>query len=138
MTITGFDHYTVRCADLAASRRFYAEALGLNVADRPGSSVPAAIVSVGDVQVAHLFQATPDQEAVFARMAATDPKAAAWRTGRLQHVGFWATGIAAMRARLQGIGVPFRERTLPDKHQFVLRGPDEVEIEVNFPLSEVP
>ncbi len=138
MTLNTFDHYTVRCADLQASWRFYADVLGLTVVERPGAAMPAAIVSIGDVQVVHMFQATPEQDAVFAKLAPIDAATAEWRTGRLHHVGFWATGIAAFRTRLQQHSVAFRERTLLDKHQFVFRDPDEIEIEVNFPLSELP
>jgi len=138
MTLNAFDHYTVRCDDLEGSWRFYEQALGLTVVERPGAAMPAAIVSVGGVQVAHLFQATAEQDAVFAKLAPVDAATAEWRTGRLHHVGFWATGVAAFRTRLQKYGVPFRERALPDKYQFVLRDPDDIEIEVNFPLSELP
>lgn len=138
MTLNAFDHYTVRCADLQASWRFYQQVLGLEVVERPGAAMPAAIVSVDGVQVVHMFQATPEQDSVFAKLAPTDAATAEWRTGRLHHVGFWATGIAAFRARLQQHSVTFRERTLPDKHQFVFRDPDEIEIEVNFPLAELP
>ena len=99
--------------------------------------MPAAIAHIGDVQVVHLFQATSEQDAVFGRMTPPDAEAASWLTGRLQHVGFWATDIGGMRARLQDQSVAFRERTLPDKHQFVLRDPDGIEIEVNFLLSEL-
>ena len=136
--ITGFDHYTVRCADLEASWRFYEEVLGLSVATRPGVAVPAAIASIGDVQVVHLFQATPEQDAVLGPVSAvTDPQASAWRTGRVQHVGFWAKDVEDMRARFADHQVPYRERRMADKHQYVVYDPDAVEIEINFPLTEV-
>ena len=56
MSLTAFDHYTVSCSDLDATWRFYQDALGLKVTDRPGFPVKAAIVWIGDVQVVHLFQ----------------------------------------------------------------------------------
>lgn len=137
MTINAFDHYTIRAADLKASWRFYEKALGLRCEARAGASATAARIFIGDVEVVNLFQATPEQEAIFSRMAPPDAEAENWRTGGLQHVGFWATGIVAMRARLEDKGVPFRERTLPDKTPFVLKDPDGIEIEVNFPFSEL-
>lgn len=136
MPITAFDHYTVRCADIDVSRRFY-EALGLRVADRPYPGTKAATVSIGETQVVHLFQATPEMEAIFARLAPTDEETARWRTGRLHHVEFWATGLAQMRERLTQAGVPFRERTLADKHQLSLTDPDGVQVGLNFPLAEL-
>ncbi len=138
MGINAFDHYTLRSADLQKAWKFYEEVLGLTVVARPGTQMPAAIVSIGDVQVVHMFQATAAQDAIFARMAATDDETAQWRTGRLHHVGFWATGVPAFRETLQRHSVPFREHTLPDKYQFVFHDPDQIEIEVNFPLSERP
>lgn len=137
MTMTAFDHYTVRTADLQKSWRFYEEILGLDVVEREGAAVPAAIVSVAGTQVVHLWQATPEQDAVFARQEPKDEETAAWRTGRVQHVGFWATGITNMREKLTLNGIAHREITRPDKHQFIIHDPDGLEIEVNFPLAEL-
>jgi len=136
MPINAFDHYTVRSADVDASWRFYEQALGLNVRRREGFPVPAFIVSIGDREVVHVFQASPEMEAVFARMAPRDDETAQWRTGRLHHVEFWATGVTEMRARLAAAGVAFRERTLPDKHQLNLTDPDGIQVGINFPLAE--
>ncbi|MEK7215319.1 MAG: VOC family protein [Chloroflexota bacterium] len=137
MTITAFDHYTVRCRDLRASWLFYEQALGLRAEERLGASAPGARVYIGELEVVNLFQASPEQEAIFRRLVPPDDEAAQWPTGRLQHVGFWAKGVEALRTRLTANAVAFRERTLADKHQFFLHDPDGVEIEVNFPLSEV-
>ena len=136
MPISAFDHYTVRSADVDASWRFYEQALGLNVRRREGFPVPAFIVSIGDREVVHVFQASPEMEAVFARMAPRDDETAQWRTGRLHHVEFWTTGVTEMRARLAAAGVAFRERTLPDKHQLNLTDPDGIQVGINFPLAE--
>ncbi|HWO72192.1 MAG TPA: VOC family protein [Dehalococcoidia bacterium] len=138
MPLTGFDHYTVRASDLQRTWRFYEEVLGLRVEKREGGSAPGCIAYVGDAQIAHIFQATPEQEAVFSRIQYPDEETRSWPSGRLQHVGFWATGVPEFRARLQANNVPFRERAMPDKYQFALRDPDGLEIEVNFPLSEAP
>jgi hypothetical protein len=59
-----------------------------------------------------------------------------WQTGRLQHVEFWASGLSAMRARLKGAGIPFTERTLPDKQQVNVRDPNGIAIGMNFPLTD--
>src|SRR4051794_606522 len=80
MTIVAFDHLTLRCADLPTSWRFYADVLGLRVAERTGISIPAAIVYLGDQQLLHLFQATPDLQTIFERLAPPDAEAAAWGT----------------------------------------------------------
>ena len=137
MAIQAFDHYTIRSRDLDATSRFYEQALGLNVRPRLDRPIPGAVVSIGELEVVHLFQATPEQDSVFARMEPSDEATAAWRTGRLHHVEFWANGLSQVRERLTAAGVAFSERTLPDKHQLSLRDPDEVQIGLNFPLGEL-
>jgi catechol 2,3-dioxygenase-like lactoylglutathione lyase family enzyme len=137
MTIEAFDHYTIRANDLEATWRFYAEVLGFRVEQRANFPGKAAVVWIGDSQVVHVFQASDEMQAVFARLAAPDEATRQWRTGRLQHVGFWATDHWAMKSRFDRHGVPYRESTLPDKHQLVVHDPDEIEIEINFPLAEL-
>lgn len=136
MPITDWDHYTVRSKDAAASWAFYEQALGLNVRKREGFPVPAFIVSIGQREVVHVFQASPEMEAVFARMPSAE-QLEGWNTGRLHHVEFWATDVAAVRDRLAAHGVSVQERTLPDKHQLHLSDPDGIQVNLNFPLSEV-
>jgi len=137
MPITAFDHYTVRCADLDASWAFYRDAIGLRVEPRPmPSGIRAAIAYLDGEWLAHLFQATPEQDAIFSRMEPRDAEMAEWRTARLHHVALRATGAAEMRARLQQHGAAFRDRTLGDRYQIMVDDPDGVELEINFPASE--
>jgi catechol 2,3-dioxygenase-like lactoylglutathione lyase family enzyme len=138
MPIDAFDHYTLRCADLQASWRFYADVLGFRVTQRPGMNIPAAIVYLGDMMLIHLFQAAPEMEVIFARLQAPDAEAARWGTGRLHHIAFQAHGLAEMRQRLTGSGIAFTELTLPMKHLVLLKDPDNVEIELAFELAELP
>jgi len=136
VTITGWDHYTLRCEDLSASWRFYAEVLGLRVVERPGMPVPAAIVYLGNMMLIHLFQATPEQEAAFAELPGPDAR---WATGRLHHVALQARGLSAIRERLQANGIAFTERTLTaaGKHLVLLKEPSGVEMELAFGLDEL-
>ena len=56
-------------------------------------------------------------------------------TGRLDHIAFAATDIEAMRKRLKGKNVEFRENIVPrtGDTQFFLYDPDGVGVELNFP-----
>jgi catechol 2,3-dioxygenase-like lactoylglutathione lyase family enzyme len=137
MGITRFDHYTVRSADLDASWRFYERVLGLSVRKREGVPMPAFIVSAGDVEVVHVFQAGAEMDAALRRMAPDKRDPVSWSTGRLQHIEFWAASLDEMKRRWTAEGVEFTERTLPDKHQVGLRDPDDIMVNLNFPLSEV-
>jgi catechol 2,3-dioxygenase-like lactoylglutathione lyase family enzyme len=139
VTIEAFDHYTIRCADLQASWRFYEDVLGFRVIQRPGMDVPAAIVYLGEMMLVHMFQAGPDMEAIFARLQPPDAEAAQWGTGRVHHIAFQARGLAAMRQRLGDSGITFRELTLvaASKHLVLLKDPDNVEIELAFTLEDL-
>lgn len=53
--ITGLDHVALRVADLAASRRFYREVLGLAEIARPGFSFPGAWFDLGTGRSLHLI-----------------------------------------------------------------------------------
>jgi catechol 2,3-dioxygenase-like lactoylglutathione lyase family enzyme len=137
MPITAFDHYTIRCADLDKSWAFYRDTLGLRVEPRQvASGIPAAIGYLANEWLVHLFQATPEQDAIFARMQPSDDETAQWRTGRMQHIAVNATGLAEMRARLQQQGAAFRERSLGERYQIITNDPDGTEIEINFAGSE--
>ena len=136
MPISDFDHYTVRTGNHDESWRFYERVLGLDVVAREGAPVPAFIVSIGERQVVHVFQAAPDMEAIFAKLPSADTLQG-WNTGRLHHVEFWASGLAEMKERFTREGAQFSERTLADKHQVQLRDPDGIAVNVNFQLSEV-
>jgi len=87
----------VRSKDAAASVAFYEQALGLNVRKREGFSVPAFIVSLGDREVVHLFQASSEMEAVFAKLPPPE-QLQGMNTGRLHHVGH--TDQPVVRQRL--------------------------------------
>ncbi len=136
MGITRFDHYTVRSSDIEASWRFYERVLGLTVRKREGFSVPACIVSAGDVEVVHVFQASPEFDAALRQIVAGKHEPVTWSTGHLQHVEFWATDLKEMKKSWTAQGVSFTERTLPDKQQVALCDPDDIIVNLNFPLSE--
>src|SRR6266568_9195413 len=90
MGISSFDHYTLRCADLDATWAFYRDALGLRVEPREvASGLRAAIVYMENAWLAHIFQATPEQDAIFNRMKPRDSEMAQWRTGRMHHIALW-------------------------------------------------
>ena len=136
MPITEFDHYTVRSANHDASWRFYEQVLGLTVRKREGTPVPAFKVSIGEREVVHVFQASPEMEAIFAKLPPAS-ELQGWNTGRLHHVEFWATGLPEVKQQLQREDVQFTEATLPDKYQVRMYDPDGIAVNLNFPLSEV-
>ena len=135
MPIISPDHYTVRSKDIDASWKFYENVLGLQVRKRD-VPVPAFIVSIWpDRQVVHVFQASDEMEAIFAKYPSS-AELQGWNTGRIHHVEFWAIGLADFKQRWQSQGVPFTERMLPDKYQCGLVDPDGITVNLNFPPAE--
>ena len=119
MALNGLDHVTVNCADLARSRAFYAEALGMTDGDRPPFPFPGAWLYLGGRPVVHLIGSA-------ASGAAT--------TGSFDHVAFEAEDFDGVKERLTEQGVEFKENHIPDFRirQLFFPDPDGVNIELNF------
>jgi catechol 2,3-dioxygenase-like lactoylglutathione lyase family enzyme len=49
--VTSFDHVTIICADLEATRRFYVEVLGMTEVPRPAFQFPGKWFQMGTVQI---------------------------------------------------------------------------------------
>ena len=120
MALKSLDHVTICCADLAKSRAFYGQVLGITDEDRPGFTFPGAWLYVNGHPVVHLIGGRTD------KVPAT--------TGNFDHVAFDATGLAEMRATLAKAGIAFEEATVPGRplHQVFLHDPDGVKVELNF------
>jgi catechol 2,3-dioxygenase-like lactoylglutathione lyase family enzyme len=123
MPLARLDHVTVLCSDLAKSRAFYAEALGLVDGDRPPFNFPGAWLWLDDKPVVHLVGGRND--------------GALKSTGSFDHVAFAASDLDAVRARLNKAGVAFRETAVPGRplHQIFFADPDGVQIELNVYLD---
>ena len=131
MPIAQLSHYAIRTSDLDASRWFYCEVLGLTVGPRPPFSFPGLWLYQGDHgsyhnAVVHLI----DTDAGDASRGA--------ETGMFDHIAFMASDVAAMRARLQTLGVPYRQREVPvlGLQQLFVHDPDGIKIELNYPADE--
>ena len=137
------NHYSVRTLDLPASRHFYETVLGLTAGPRPDFPFPGHWMYRGDhADIAnaavHLIGIAPgDADGLKRYLGDRDPGSLKG-SGAVDHIAFFADGLAAMLAHLRRLGVPFRERTVPNigLHQLFLSDPDGVVIELNFPAAE--
>ncbi len=119
MGLQAIDHFTIRTDDLAASRRFYVDILGLTDGDRPPFDFPGAWLYLDDRPVDHLIAGQGTGEKT---------------TGSIDHLAFRASAPEALRQRLDDQGVDYSERVVPrlDMVQFFIKDPDGVTIELNF------
>ncbi|MBI3451404.1 MAG: VOC family protein [Rhodospirillales bacterium] len=123
MTIAGLDHFTILTEDIAATRRFYCELLGLSEGPRPPFDFPGAWLYAGGHPVVHIVAGR---------------KVPAGGTGALDHLAFKAGGDpAALKQRLEAAGCAVTARVVPGSgiHQLFCHDPSGVRVELNFPAG---
>ncbi len=129
MSVRGLAHVAIRAADLEASARFYAEALGLRAGWRPPFGFPGRWLYAKDgAAIVHLFGADDAAARCYTGSAANGG------AGAVDHIAFAASDWPAIRTRLQSLGITFQERQAPDTGapQVFLRDPDGVTVELNY------
>jgi catechol 2,3-dioxygenase-like lactoylglutathione lyase family enzyme len=142
MTLT-LNHFSIRTTDLDATRHFYESVLGLTVGPRPDFPFPGLWMYRGahdDISNAavHIIGMDPNDPEGLKKYLGDRAAASLHGTGAVDHVAFFADGLADMLAHLRSVGVTPRERTVPTigLHQLFLDDPNGVVIELNFPASE--
>ena len=141
------NHYSIRTTDLPACERFYCDALGLRVGPRPPFPFPGlwlypAERAAGTVDYAqsavHIIAIDRNDPEGLKQYLGDREEAALYGSGAVDHVAFFATGLAPMLARLKQHGIAMRERSVPllGLHQVFVDDPNGVVVELNFPASE--
>lgn len=143
MPIGKLDHYSIRTLDIEASRRFYTEVMGFEVGFRPQFDFPGLWLYNGtrypeSYGVVHIIGVDLNNPAGLKEYLGDRDLSTLNGTGTVDHMAFAATGLADMRRRLQRLGIPNRERTVPalGLHQVFFEDPSSVTIELNYPAAE--
>ena len=126
MTVNGVDHINIRTGDVAATARFFAEALDLTPRPMPGIADPAMgtwLVDSRGRAIVHVNNAAMFGETPFAG-----------RTGALHHVALDCSDRAAMVARLERLGLDYGTNDVPHAgvRQLFVTEPNGVLLELNF------
>lgn len=123
MPLTELNHVTVRTADMEGTRDFYERVLGMHAGPRPDLGFPGYWLYVGERAVVHVVP--PGRE------LGGGPGE---ETGNFDHVAFSAANYPEMRARLNSLGLSFRERHAPERRfrQMFVFDPNQVMVEINF------
>lgn len=142
MTLS-LNHFSIRTLDLDATRTFYERVLGLTVGPRPNFPFPGLWMYHGDHStytnaVVHIIGMDRNDPQGLRNYLGDRDVSSLQGSGAVDHVAFFATGLAAMLAHLREQRVPVRERTVPDLglHQLFLDDPNGVVIELNYPAAE--
>ena len=122
--IRRLDHVNLRTANLAGLMRFYAEVLGLQAGERPPLGFPGAWMYAGEQAVIHLVGVAEQPK----------PEGAL----RLEHFAFSASGLDDFLARLERLGLDFKQSRQAGTGNVVvnLHDPDGNRLHIDFPASE--
>ncbi|GAN77893.1 VOC family protein [Acidisphaera rubrifaciens] len=126
--ITGLFHVAIKTADLAATRRFYCDVLGLAEAARPDFGYPGAWFAVpvpGGAAILHIYAGGP---------ALGPDGVAEVGSAAIDHVSLTAVGYADFVARFREAGLDWREFLVPGTtlYQLFVYDPNGVQLEITF------
>lgn len=137
MAIQRLEHFLIQTADMAATRDWYVEVLGLTPGPAPEFHFPVCWLYVGDVPVLHLAEG--GDRVPEARKAYLGQQSTAVRgSGVIDHVAFNATDLAGTLERFRRLGIDCSTRRNSETGQvqvFVL-DPNDVKVELNFAPAE--
>ena len=122
--IVGMNHFTIVAEDERKTLDFYVGLLGLTVGPRPDLGFPGAWLYAGGTQaVLHMY---------FGRALP------ATRTGVIDHMAFSATGLRAVKARLDTAGVEYelRQQVGAGTWQLFTFDPNGAKVELDFDAAE--
>jgi catechol 2,3-dioxygenase-like lactoylglutathione lyase family enzyme len=139
MPLQLLEHYTIRSADMEATRDFYCKAIGLKVGKRPPLAFPGYWLYCGATPVVHLVPLA-DPKAIRGMVKVPAVNGEKPGGGAVDHVAFRAENAPAMRRRLKAGNIPFEERVQPGSGlvQMFLDDPNGVTVEINFRSEKKP
>ncbi len=123
MAISDMNHFTVLTHDLAATRQFYIDILGLKEGYRPDLGFPGAWLYIGERAVLHVIAGRP----------VPDPPG-----GVLDHMAFSANNLPATVTTLRARNIEYVLRKQNDSGvwQLFCYDPSGARVELDFPASE--
>jgi catechol 2,3-dioxygenase-like lactoylglutathione lyase family enzyme len=125
--IRGMNHFTITAEDRAQTLDFYCGLLGLVEGERPDLGFPGAWLYPpgGDQAVLHIYWDRPMPSG---------------RTGVIDHMAFTCSGLAAVKARIDASGLPYRlqQQAGAGTWQLFLNDPNGAKVELDFDPAETP
>ena len=142
MTLS-LNHYSIRVSDLDATCAFYTQVLGLTAGPRPDFPFPGIWMYNGSHDnvanaVVHIIGIDKNDPEGLKKYLGDRDESSLHGTGAVDHIAFFATGLAVMLQHLKTIGVPCRQRTTPSigLHQLFLDDPCGLVVELKSPAAE--
>ena len=137
------NHFSIRTTDLAATKAFYVNLLGLQEGPRPAFPFPGYWLYQGPLDAyanaaVHVIGIDPIERSGLDNYLGERDTGSLKGSGAVDHVAFFATDLIGMLKRLQAAGIEPRLRTVPGVglHQLFLNDPSGVVVELNYPMEE--
>jgi catechol 2,3-dioxygenase-like lactoylglutathione lyase family enzyme len=123
--IAGLDHINIQTPIVEETCTFFENIVGLKRGFRPDFPFPGAWLYLGERAVVHII-------------GMTDEKAGAAGSGRVNHVGFMASGYSNLLNRVRGAGIAYEVRDVPgaNQRQVFMKDPNGVAVELAFDAAE--
>jgi catechol 2,3-dioxygenase-like lactoylglutathione lyase family enzyme len=128
MQITGLFHVAIKTGKPEATRRFYLEVFGMSESPRPPFEFPGFWLQINTPYGGALFH-------IYTREAALGRDGRVpFGSGAIDHIAVSAHGFAELRERLRVLGIPYRERSVPQMPlwQLFVYDPNGIQFEFNF------
>ena len=137
MPLSHLEHFLIQTSDIAATRDWYVDVLGLREGPHPDFKFPVVWLYVGDRDIIHITAGGTDTSENRRRYLGQESNAV-HGSGVVDHFAFRCTGLVQMMEHLERKGVAFRQRQVNDQglYQLFLTDPNGVKIELNFPNAE--
>ena len=133
MPITNLEHFLVLTDDVAATRDFYRDVLGLTVGPRPPIAFAGYWMYAGSTPCVHIAERSGYGSYADPLEIPVSPDAPG--TGPFDHVAFNASDFDEISERLERHGIRAHLNVVPgiNLRQFFLFDPNGVKIEINIP-----
>lgn len=142
MTLS-LNHFSIRTLDLSATKEFYVSVLGLQEGPRPDFPFPGYWLYQGPLNeymnaAVHIIGIDANDKSGLTGYLGNRDEQQLRGSGALDHVAFFATGLADMLSRLDKLGIDARRRDVPGigLHQLFLEDPNGIVVELNYPFAE--
>jgi catechol 2,3-dioxygenase-like lactoylglutathione lyase family enzyme len=137
MPLGFIDHYLIQTADLAGTRDWYVDVLGMREGPHPDFRFPVCWLYIGDKDVLHLAEGGANVPESRLRYLGQESTATSG-SGVIDHIAFHCTDLVGMKARLDTHKVDYAERQVDDQglYQLFFKDPNGVKVELNFDAAE--
>jgi catechol 2,3-dioxygenase-like lactoylglutathione lyase family enzyme len=136
MPISRFEHVLILSDRPEETRDFFVDVLGLKEGYRPPFPFPGYWLYLGTVPCIHL--AGKMANAAQQYYLEQKEQRADGGTGAIDHIAFVASDLKAVKRKLKRHKLDLRERMVPEQNmvQVFFKDPNDITIELNFPLAE--